>query len=272
MNFLHLTRIEMRRALHRRLVRWMIFVALVGCAFAGVVAFIASSDAIELARSHQGHPAIMREWWTAGSDDGFLTAGAAYLAIGAAICGASVAGAEWKAGTITTVLTWVPSRVRLHGARSLSAALLAFAIGVALQVVLLASLLPAVFLHGNTDGIDGSWWWSLALAVLRIGFVTSLVATLALQVATIGRNTTAALVALSVWALALEGLVRGLRPGFARFLVSENVITVVPWTSMEGAEFERGPVLAALTLAFYVGLVVFAATAIFTRRDIASTA
>ena len=70
-----------------------------------------------------------------------LTA-ALFLVVGAAICGASVAGAEWKAGTITTVLTWEPSRRRFHAARTASAAILAFAIGFALQIVYLAAAAP----------------------------------------------------------------------------------------------------------------------------------
>ena len=77
-----------------------------------------------------------------GGEDSFLLTAALFLVVGAAICGASVAGAEWKAGTITTVLTWEPSRRRLHAARTASAAILAFAIGFALEVVFLAACRP----------------------------------------------------------------------------------------------------------------------------------
>src|SRR6201999_3339701 len=111
-------------------------------------------------------------------------------------------------------------------------------------VVFFAAALPAVFAHGNTDGVDGDWWIALAVAMVRIAFMAALVAVLALNIATIGRNTTAALVALAVWMIALEGLVRGLRPGLARFLVTENVATLVPWRAMEDVEFHRGPTLA----------------------------
>ena len=87
-----------------------------------------------------------------GGGDSFLLTAALFLVVGAAICGASVAGAEWRAGTITTVLTWEPSRLRLHAARTASAAILAFVIGFALEVVFLAAALPAVVLNGTTDG------------------------------------------------------------------------------------------------------------------------
>ena len=266
----HLIHVEMTRALHRRLVRWMVLVALVGCALCCAISFLTSGDAVELARS-KGHPALMASWWGGAEEgDNLLTMGATFLAIGAVICGASVAGAEWRNGTITTVLTWEPSRVRLHLARTASAALLAFVIGFLLQVALLGSALPAVLAHGSTAGTDGSWWLALAWAMLRVSLVASLVAVLALSVASIGRNTAAALVTLAIWALVLENMVRGLKPGLARFLIGENVVTVVPWTAMDDVPFHRPPLLALATLVFYLGLVVALATTLFWKRDVAS--
>ncbi len=269
MSFARLTTVEMRHALHRRLVRWMIAVALAGCAVMGLIAFLTSGDPIELARADE-HPAILGDWWARGAGEGFLLVAAIYLAIGAAICGASVAGAEWKWGTVTTALTWEPRRVRLHLARTLSAGVLAFFIGLALQVIFFVAALPAVFAHGNTAGVDGAWWIALGTAMVRIAFMTALVAVLALNIATLGRNTAAALVALSVWMIALEGLVRGLRPGLARFLITENVVILVPWKALDNVEFHRTPGLALATVSVYLAVVVGITTLLFSRRDVAA--
>ena len=76
----------------------------------------------------------------------------------------------------------------------------------------------------------------------RIALVTALVAVLAVNVATLGRNTSAALVAMAAWALAVERSVSALRPGLARFMIGENVATVVPWTPLTDVGFERPPV------------------------------
>ena len=38
---------------------------------------------------------------------------AIFLVVGALFAGASVAGAEWRAGSMTTLLTWEPRRVRV---------------------------------------------------------------------------------------------------------------------------------------------------------------
>ena len=269
--FVHLLGVEMRRALHRRLVRWMIALAVALCALTGVVVYLTSRDPVELARSSD-HPAHMVTWWATGATggDSLLLTAAIFLVIGAAICGASVAGAEWRAGTVTTMLTWEPSRLRLHAARTASAGILAFVIGFALQVAFLTSALPAALLNGSTEGTDTAWWIALAAAVTRISLVTTLVAVLAVSVATIGRNTSAALVAMAAWALVIERSVVALRPGLARFMIGENVATVVPWNPLSDVESARPPAIALASLVAYLAVIVAIATAFFARRDIAA--
>ncbi|MEO7399048.1 MAG: hypothetical protein ABIW84_10830 [Ilumatobacteraceae bacterium] len=271
MRFLWSTAVEMRRALHRRLVRWMIFVAVLLSGVTGLVVFLSSSDPVRFATDHE-HPARMVNWWNpAGNGDSFLGTAALFLVVGAAICGASVAGAEWRAGTITTSLTWEPSRVRLHSARASSAAVLSFVIGLLLQILYLASAVPAVAAHGTTTGTDWAWWISLLLAMLRISLITSFVAVLAVSIATIGRNTSAALVVIAAWALVIERLVAGFWPKLARFMIGENVATVVSWAQLDGVEFERPPIVALFAVLSYLGVVALSATAIFARRDVATT-
>lgn len=65
-----------------------------------------------------------------------------FLFLGGFFAGATVAGGEWRAGTITMVPMWEPRRPRLHSARLGSGALLAFTISVGLQIAFLASLSP----------------------------------------------------------------------------------------------------------------------------------
>ena len=261
--------VEMRRALHRRFVRWMVALALAFCALTGVIAFTSSRDPSKFGSDHPVH---MANWWTTGGDgDSLLLTAALFLVFGAAMCGASVGGAEWRAGTITTALTWEPSRVRLHAARSASAAIMAFLIGFALQVVFLASTLPAVFLNGSTTGTDGDWWVGLFLAMTRISVITAMIALLAVNIATIGRNTSAALIGIAVWAFVAERTIAGLKPGWARFLIGENVATVVPWTPLDDVGFDRPPTVALATLLVYLAIIVVVATLTFVRRDVAAT-
>ena len=181
-----------------------------------------------------------------GTSDGLLLTAAMFLVVGAAICGASVAGAEWRAGTITTVLTWEPSRLRLHAARTASAAILAFVIGFALQVVFLASPLPAVVLNGDirrdhrrvvgrTGAGDDADLRSITVARRRAR----------------GehrdhrpQHERGARSRMAAWALVVERIVAGLRPQLARFMIGENVATVIPWSPLTDVEFERPPIVA----------------------------
>ena len=92
--------VEMRRAMHRRVVRVLILLALVACVVAGVLAFVGSSGktVAELHVRGATHPAVLTDWWTAGGDKG-VTIAATFLLLGACFGGAAVAGAEWRAGT-----------------------------------------------------------------------------------------------------------------------------------------------------------------------------
>lgn len=269
---MRLLRIEMRRALHRRAVRVLIAIAVFGCAMAGVIAFVGSSGKSvgELRFDDEGHPAIMTDWWIAEANEGFLIIAVFFLLMGGLIGGATVAGGEWRYGTVTTLLTWEPRRARLHAARSASAAILAFVISFGLQVLFLSSFLPAVFAHGTTEGVDGSFWTGLVVAMSRSAALTAGAALLAIALATLARNTAFAVITVFAWMVVVENLIRGLRPSLAPWLWGENLGTVMTWSQLPDVEFTRGPLVALLTLLAYGGAVVAAGTISFQRRDIAA--
>ena len=267
-SIVHLTIVEMRRALHRRLVRWMILLAVALSALAGAIVFVTSRDPVALARERT-HPAHMASWWAGGGEDSLLLTAAIFLVVGAAICGASVAGAEWKAGTITTALTWEPSRLRLHAARTASAAILAFAIGFALQVVFLRAAVPAVAAQrrhrrdrrrmvGRTaagddpPGVDH-------VARRRAGGEHRRPS---------GETRAPGSSRSRRGCSSSNALVAALRPQLARFMIGENVATVIPWSQLTDVEFERPPIVALVTLLAYLTAVVAGATASFARRDV----
>jgi ABC-2 type transport system permease protein len=265
--------VEMRRALRRSVVRVLILIALVGCAVVGVIAFTSSAgkSLAELQFDGHHHPAVMRDWWIAGGGDGALPVASLFLLLGGLIGGATVAGAEWRAGTITTLLTWEPRRVRVHLTRTLACAGLAFVISFVLQIVFLASLLPATLLNGSTANVDSHWWISLVAAMLRTSLLTAVGAMLGVALATLGRNTAFALVVVFGWTTILEGVIRGFKPGLARFLWGENMTLVLTWARLDNVRFRRGPLVALATVVVYVSVVVTASTLTFRRRDVGST-
>lgn len=268
---MNLFRVEMRRALHRRAVRALIAVALLGCVMAGVVAWFGSAGKTltELRVDEEGSPAIMTDWWIAGENEGFLVIAVFFLLLGAYFAGATYAGGEWRAGTVTTVLTWEPRRLRFHAARCASAAALAFVVSFGLQVLFLASFLPAVWANGTTDGVDGGFWAELVVAMMRFSALTAGAALIAVALATVARNTAFAIVCAFAWMAVIEPVVRGLRPSLGPWLWAENLGTVISWGQIPDADFSRGPLVALATLAVYGGTIVVAAAWSFQRRDLA---
>jgi ABC-type transport system involved in multi-copper enzyme maturation permease subunit len=270
---MNLLQVEMRRALRRRVIRVLILIALGWCLFAGVIAFL-SSNGKELSELHRHgalHPAVIADWWQVGKGDNAVTTAALFLLIGGFFAGAAVAGAEWRAGTVTTVLTWEPRRTRLNLTRTAACGICAFVIACILQAIFLASFLPAAFAGGFTGGTDPDWWVSLALAVARTSLVTAIAATLGVALATLGRNTAFALGAVFAWVAVIESMIRGLRPGWGQYLWGENLVTTVQWGQLEKVEFARGPLLALATVFAYTAVLVIAATIAFQRRDLAGS-
>ncbi len=238
----------------------------------GLIAFFSSAGVPPrlLLDPQESHPAAMVTWWN-GTDvagEGILAFGAIFLMMGGLFGGASVVGAEWRSGTVTTGLTWEPRRSRFHLARVGACGACAFVIAVLLQVLMLAMLTVAVVTHGTTEGVDAAWWGGLVLAVLRIGLLSALAATLGASLATIGRNTAFGVMAVFAWMAIGENLVRGLRPALAPHLFGENLSIALTWAQLDTEDFTRGPVVSLLALLLYALLIGGVALVSFERRDI----
>jgi hypothetical protein len=212
----------------------------------------------------------MANWWIADDHLGVLSVAMFFLFLGGFFGGATVAGSEWRAGTITTVLTWEPRRLRLHSARLGSGAILAFLISFGLQVIFLAAFVPAVVFNGTADGVDGSFWLGLVVVVARTSVFTAAAAILAMSLAIAARNTAFAVIAMFAWIVVVEGLIRVLKPSLSSWLWGETVTTVTSWSRLDNVELARGPVMSAVTLAAYVAVIAGGAAISFQRRDIAA--
>ncbi len=267
---MRMLRIEVRRALHRRLTWAMIALAVAGAVLAGVVAFTSSRGLDVSGGGADGDsPAVMRQWWVAGTGDGLLLVCAFFLVMGGLVGGASMVGAEWRAGTVTTVLTWEPRRLRLHAARLGASAGLAVVVSFLLQALFLASFVPAVAAHGTTAGTDGAWWVSLVAAMARVSLVVGLATAVGASLAGLGRNTTAALVVGWGWMAVVENLLRNFVPRLRPMLLGENIGLVLTWAQLEGSGFARGPAVALLTVAGYAAVLAAVGGARFRSQDIA---
>ena len=300
---------ELRRVLARRMVRVLALLAVLGIATAGVLTFANTQDAPpaemearravaearvaacvagrtpsvdgrEIEGPPPGSPARQEFCrFAAGRVDdprfelrslkGILQGTTAPLVVVAWLIGASVIGSDWQTRTITTVLTWEPRRARVLLTKALACIVVATAFAVAAQALLAAALLPSAYLHGTTAGTGGDWLRSVLGVVGRGAGLVAIAAAVGFSVASIGRNTAAALGIGFAYFLVVENVVGSLLEDFRRWLVLGNAIVLVSGEDGGGEVIGRSVVVAAVYLAA-VGIGLLAvATAVFRRRDVA---
>jgi hypothetical protein len=297
-------RVELRRLITRRLVRVVLVLAVIGITVAGIVNLVRSHDLDPTTRDRlerrdrnieaclEGDRALPR--WArrmpAGERDDFcrfntgpfvedprfhlsslvgIFEGTSSLwVIAAWLVGASFVGAEWHTGNMATTLTWEPRRIRLLAAKIAACALGAFLATMALQTILGLALTPAAVLRGSTEGLTSEFWTSLTETALRIGGLGAIAAILGFSVASLGRNTGAALGAGFAYFAVIESGVRALRPQWSDWLVTENAgIFITANPTVFGLE-SRNVLESALTLVAYGAALAAAAVFMFQRRDV----
>lgn len=149
------------------------------------------------------------------------------------VIGASFVAASWQTGTISTIFTWEPRRLRWFSARILVLVAGILVVSVVIVVFLSAGLALAAMLRGSTTGVDGAWWTDALMTSLRVSVAAAISAVIGGAVAAIGRHTAAALGVVFVWTAVLEGLVRGLRPLWTPWLLGDNLVTFLSWRTMD---------------------------------------
>lgn len=271
--------VELRRDLARRLTRLLVLLAVVIIAVITLAVYGANkpledeSDLppglVTMTVAQDDDPRVLTSLWPEEEPvNGYLMVPVLFLTITAFIAGASMVGAEWKAGTFTNLLTWEPRRTRVLASKFAAAGILAGVIAAGLLVLYVGAFLPTIFGKGTTEGADGDWYRWLAAGIVRIALVTGLAATFGAAIATIGRNTSAAVGVAFGYFMVVENLVRGLRPRWQPWLVSENTVLWVTDARVD-IGFDRGGGTAGVTLLCYVAVVALAAWILFTRRDVA---
>ena len=208
-------------------------------------------------------------WSATGDGDSVWAVTSVFLGIGALIGAASMVGAEWKAGTFTTLLTWEPRRVRLAVAKLAAVAILAAVVTILLQLVLAAALFPTMALKGTTSGADGEWLRAAAGGLGRSGALAGLAAVTGAGVAMVGRNTAAALGGAFAYLAVGETILRVWRPAQSRWLLGENATIFLTGRRLQGAPFERPVALATVTLVGYALAIAAAAAVSLRSRDVA---
>jgi len=316
--------VEIRRALARRMLLTLTVIAIGGIAVGGVITFVRSHplspDVISRAQT-QADADIQRclngdiirekdlppnttldEWchenitprnYISSStfhlwDLGNVLQGVSFLLVaGALAVGASFVGAEWHAGSMTTLLTWEPRRLRVLAAKTVAMAAVAFVVTIGLQSALSLVLTLVAVTRGDTAETGGTWLRSVVGSGLRISAAASGASVMGLAVAMIGRNVAAALGGIFVYVAVIEGILRGIRMKLGLWLLGDNVgifITGRPRTYFDettvntavfgeqSTAFSHAQVRtvgqAAVIVALYAAVLLAAAAWSFRARDV----
>lgn len=183
------------------------------------------------------------------------------------VLGATLIGAEWRAGTVTTLLTWEPRRVRVMAAKATAAVVLGGGLALLLYAVLLSGLLPTALLKGDAAGAGAPFARELVGVVFRSVALAAMAGAIGFALGAIGRNTALALGAGFVYLAILEGgLLGGVFPGIRQWLIVGNSLVFVTGESFDVAG--RSVAEAGVILAAYALGAVAIATAAFRARDV----
>jgi ABC-2 type transport system permease protein len=293
---------EWLRARSRRLVKVLAVVALLGIALAVVIGGVQSRrpDEAQLARAErqvqrvvedclaqdgfgavgpgddlesfcaeQGDPATYLEGPQMRLGDlPSILRGISFIAILIGlVIGASSVGASWQSGTMTTILAWEPRRVRVALVRAGVVALLVVALVAFLLGVFVGLFSIATSLRGLTT-TPGGWGSEVLRVVMQISLLAGAASVIGGAIAMVGRNTAAALGGVFVYLTVFEGVLRGLRPGLGRYLLGDNIATVLSPGGLRVEGSLLSPSRGAITVAIYVVVLLTVSTVSFRFRDV----
>jgi ABC-type transport system involved in multi-copper enzyme maturation permease subunit len=212
---------------------------------------------------------------------------ASALAMLGFLIGATFVGAEWHAGTMQALLLWETRRLRVLAGKALALTVGMVAVTAAFQVLVWGGTMLTGATRGTTEGVTAGLQMSTLLTALRGMEVVSFAALLGFAFAGLARVTAAALGAGFAYFVIIENILRVLRPGWERWLISPNTAAVLlKQTTVQPAhakhfapavvsEFGPGPSLPQLhavrgtiTLAIYLAILLGGFAWSFTRRDV----
>jgi hypothetical protein len=211
---------------------------------------------------------------------------AAGIAVVSFLLGATSVGAEWSSRAMVALLFWEPRRLRvLVGKAAVLAAGVALvaAVGQALWWLTAQGLAAGLGRTGDLpDGFAGQVLGLQGRAVL----LAVLIGLLGFGLAQLLRNTGAALGVAFVWFAVVENVVRGVRPAWQEWLLSDNAAALVlrggntivvfdgPSVDESGAFVDSGREIVlsnlhgGLVLAAAVAAVLAVGAVLFVRRDL----
>jgi hypothetical protein len=201
--------------------------------------------------------------------EGVLQGVSGALAVLGWVLGASLVGAEFASRGMTTLLTWETRRGRVFMAKAVAAIATMAVFALAVLALVALALWPALALHGAPLRPSDPSWMTLAGLVGRGVALTALASGMGFAIATIGRNTAAALAAGFAYIIVLENILGSSVERWRRWLLLGNIIVLVSGQNGGGDIPGRTVVGAAAFLSVVAVTLLVAAAGTFRGRDLA---
>lgn len=216
---------------------------------------------------------------------GILEGTALIVVLLGVLLGASLGGADWSAGSMTTLLTWESRRVRVLVTRAAVAAIVVFVITLFVQSLLGLAWAAGTAVRGVTTIPSGFLGETLGV-VIRVSAVAALIGVVTFALANIGRSSAAAIGMLLGYLVIFEGFLAGVWTGLLPWLLVRAATAAVSQVPIvdETASATFGPdgtlievggqgillsVLGAwFLIAGYAIVLLAAALALFRARDV----
>jgi ABC-type transport system involved in multi-copper enzyme maturation permease subunit len=240
---------EFRRFRSRRLVKALVALELLAIVATGVIVL------------------LTQEYDLVGLPDVLMGTSLVLVSV-AWILGASAIGADWHAGHVTTILTWEPRRGRVMLAKIVASLTSVFVVSLTIQALLGAALAVAAAGAGSTTGADAAWLAESAGVALRVALLSTIFAGFGFGLASAGRNTAVALGVGFGYLVIVENLVRGLRPQWTPWLLTDNAGLFIVDSPIDFPMLGRSMVGAGLYLAAVGAVLLLAASGLFRTRDV----
>jgi ABC-type transport system involved in multi-copper enzyme maturation permease subunit len=252
--------VELDRCLHRRLTWILAFAAVAGCLLTLILTLVnvKAADPINL----------VDLWPPRDQGDPLLLVPITIGILGALVFGSSMVGAEWKAGTIPTLLTWESRRVRVAASKIAAPAIVAAVLSLVLEALFVASLLPVIVSKGSTAGTDSKFWRALTGGTLRGFAVIAMAGAIGAVIALVARTTSAATGIAFLYLNLGEGFLRGFVKSSRSWLLTDNAVVFLTGHRIEQGRVGHSTLAAGLTLAAYTVALGALATWVFKRRDL----
>jgi hypothetical protein len=142
-----------------------------------------------------------------------------------------------------------------------------FVFALAVQALLGGALALAATFRGTTIGVDAAWVRETVGIALRVAALSAIGASIGFALASVARNTAAALGVGFGYTVIVENLIRGLRPQWQQWLLGDNAVVFITGQGAD-ASFHRSMLLAGLFIATCAVLALSVAISVFRVRDV----